>query len=96
MDLAQDLRGDRRVEVDGVVSQALRGLVALAAATLKRLPHPDLRAVAILGVVLDTIHILGRPEEAIHKVTLNVTALYPVFYNPNFLANIPILIYCVC
>lgn len=49
------------MEVDGVVSQALRGLVALATATLKRFPHPDLCAVAILGVVLDTIHILERP-----------------------------------
>lgn len=48
------------MEVDGVVSQALRGLVALATATLKGFPHPDLRAVAILGMVLDTIHILRR------------------------------------
>lgn len=60
MDLAQDLGGDGRVEVDGVVSQALRGLVALAAATLEGFPHADLRAVAVLGVVLYTVHILKR------------------------------------
>lgn len=58
LNLAQDLGGDGRVEVDGVVSQALRGLVALAAATLKGFPHTDLRAVTILGVVLDAVHIL--------------------------------------
>lgn len=58
LNLAQDLSGDRWVEVDGVVSQALRGLVALAAATLEGFPHTDLRAVAILGMVLDTVHIL--------------------------------------
>lgn len=60
LNLAQDLGGDGWVEVDGVVSQALRSLVALAAATLEGLPHTDLCAVAILGVVLDTIHILKR------------------------------------
>lgn len=60
LNLAQDLGGDGRVEIDGVMSQALRGLVALAAATLKGFPHTDLRAVAILGMVLNTIHILKR------------------------------------
>lgn len=60
MNLAQDFGGDRRVEVDGVVSQPLRGFVALAAATLERFPHTDLCAVAVLGVVLDAIHVLLR------------------------------------
>lgn len=60
LNLAQDLSGDRWVEVDGVVSQALRGLVALAAATLEGFPHTDLCAVAILRMVLDTVHILKR------------------------------------
>lgn len=63
MNLAQDLSGDGWVEVDGVVSQALRGLVALAAATLEGFPHADLRTVAILGVVLDAVHILKRQRE---------------------------------
>jgi len=69
LNLAQDLGGDGRVEVDGVVSQALRGLVALAAATLKGFPHTDLRAVTILGVVLDAVHILTRQgrEDALRK-----------------------------
>lgn len=58
LNLAQDFGGDGWVEVDGVVPQTLRGLVALAAATLEGFPHTDLRAVAILGVVLDAIHIL--------------------------------------
>lgn len=62
MNLAQDLGGDGRVEVDGVVPQALRRLVALPAATLEGLPHPDLRAVAVLGVVLDAVHILRRRQ----------------------------------
>lgn len=62
MYLAQDLSGDRRVEVDSVVSQALRGLVAFATATLEGFPHTDLSAVAVLGVVLDTIHILEKQE----------------------------------
>lgn len=63
MNLTQDLGGDGWVEVDGVVSQALRGLVALPTATLERLPHTDLCAVAILGVVFNTIHILERREK---------------------------------
>lgn len=58
LNLAQDLRGDGRVEVDGVVSQALRGFVAFSAATLEGFSHTNLRAVAILGVVLDPVHIL--------------------------------------
>lgn len=58
LDLAEDLGGDGRVEVDGVVSQALGGLVALAAATLKGFPHANLRAVTVLGVVFDTVDIL--------------------------------------
>lgn len=62
LDLAQDLGGDGRVEVDGVVSQALRGLVALPAAALEGLPHADLRAVAVFGVVLDAVNILRRAE----------------------------------
>lgn len=52
------------MEVDGVVSQALRSLVALATATLEGFPHTDLRAVAILGVVLDAVHILKRQRTA--------------------------------
>lgn len=62
LDLAQDLGGDGRVEVDGVVSQALRGLVALPTAALEGFPHTDLRAVAIFGVVLDAVNILRRAE----------------------------------
>ena len=58
LDLAQDLGGDGRVEVDGVVPQALGRLVALPAATLEGLAHADLGPVAVLGVVLDTVHIL--------------------------------------
>lgn len=58
LDLAQDLGGDGWVEVDGVVPQALGGLVALPAATLEGLPDADLCAVAVLSVVLDPIYIL--------------------------------------
>lgn len=62
MNLAQDLGRDGGVEVDGVVPQALRRLVALPTATLEGLPHADLRAVAVLGVVLDAVHILRRRQ----------------------------------
>lgn len=62
MNLAQDLGGDRWVEIDGVVSQALRGLVALTTATLEGFPHTDLCAVAVLGVVFDTVHILKKRQ----------------------------------
>lgn len=58
LNLAKNLGGDGRVEVDGVVPQALRGLVAFATATLEGFPHTNLCAVAVLGVVFDTIHIL--------------------------------------
>lgn len=58
MNLAKDLGGDGRVEVDGVVPQALGGLVAFATATLEGFPHTNLCAVAVLGVVFDTVHIL--------------------------------------
>lgn len=64
LNLAQDLSGDRRVEVDGVVSQALWSLVALSAATLERFPHTDLCAVTVLGMILDTIHILMRKKKS--------------------------------
>lgn len=50
------------MEVDGVVSQALRGLVALPTAALEGFPHTDLCAVAIFGVVLDAVNILRRAE----------------------------------
>lgn len=46
------------MEVDGVVAEARRCLVTLATAALEGLAHADLGSVAILGVVLDTIHIL--------------------------------------
>lgn len=60
LNLAEDLSGDGWVEVDGVVPQALRGLVAFATATLEGFPHTNLCAVAVLGVVFDTIHILKK------------------------------------
>lgn len=56
--LADDVSRDRRVEVDGVVAQALGALVAFSAAAFKWLAHTDLCAVAVLGVILDTVHIL--------------------------------------
>lgn len=56
--LADDVSGDGRVEVDGVVPQPLRRLVALPTATLEGLPNTNLSPVAVLGVVLDPIDIL--------------------------------------
>lgn len=56
--LADDVSGDGRVEVDGVVPEALRRLVALAAPALEGFAHLDLRPVAVLGMILDPVHIL--------------------------------------
>lgn len=56
--LADDVSGDGRVEVDGVVPETLRRLVALAASALEGFAHLDLGSVAILGVILDPVHIL--------------------------------------
>lgn len=56
--LADDVGGDGRVEVDGVVAETLRGFVALPTAALEGFAHPDLGPVAVLGVVLDPVHIL--------------------------------------
>lgn len=61
--LADDVGRDRRVEVDGVVSKPLRAFVAFSTPALEGLPNADLSAVAVLGVVLDTIHILQRRAE---------------------------------
>ena len=60
--LADDIGGHGRVEVDGVVTEPLRSLVALPAAALEGFPHADLGSVAVLGVVLDPVHVLHRWE----------------------------------
>lgn len=46
------------VEVDGVMSKALRGFITFPTATLEGFPHADLCPVPIFGVVLYTVHIL--------------------------------------
>lgn len=46
------------VEIDCVVPQALSCLVTLSAATFEGFAYADLCSVAILGVVLDAVHIL--------------------------------------
>lgn len=56
--LADDVSGDGRVEVDGVVPETLRRLVALAAPALEGFAHLDLGPVAVLSVILDPVHIL--------------------------------------
>lgn len=51
------------VEIDCVVPQALSCLVTLSAATFEGFAYADLCSVAILGVVLDAVHILrGRKQ----------------------------------
>ena len=65
--LAYNASRDWRVEVDGVVPEALRHLVALPTATLEMLAHPDLGSVAVLRVVFDTIHILVSLLAARHR-----------------------------
>ena len=65
------------MEVDSVVSQALRGLVAFPTATLEGFPHPDLRAVAVFGMVLDAVDILRRAEGIMHRCC--VTIVYYIY-----------------
>ncbi len=63
--LADDVGRDGRVEVDGVVSKPLRAFVAFTTPALEGLPNADLSAVAVLGVVLDTIHILKQEDQCL-------------------------------
>lgn len=56
--LADDFRGDGRVEIDGVVAETLRRFVTLPTSALEGFAHPDLGPVAVLGVILDPVHIL--------------------------------------
>ena len=56
--LTDDVSRDGWVEVDGVVTETLRSFVALSAPALKRFAHPDLGSVAVLSVILDSVHIL--------------------------------------
>lgn len=51
------------VEVDGVMSKALRGFIAFPTATLEGFSHTDLRPVPIFSMVLNTIHILKEKLE---------------------------------
>lgn len=60
--LADDVSGHGRVEVDGVMPETLRRLVALPAAALEGFAHLDLGPVAVLGVILDPVHILQPLE----------------------------------
>lgn len=62
------------MEVDGVVPQALRRLVALATATLEGLPHTDLRAVAVLSVVFDAVHILVDKKDEAGRAQKDLTS----------------------
>ena len=56
--LADDVSRDGWVEVDGVVAETLRCFVALPTSALEGFAHPYLGSVAILGMILDPIHIL--------------------------------------
>lgn len=60
--LTDDVSRDRGVKVDGVVSKPLRAFVAFTTPALERLANTNLSAMAILGVVLNTIHILKQKE----------------------------------
>lgn len=56
--LTDDVSRDGGVKVDGVVSKPLRAFVAFTTPALEGLANANLSAMAVLGVVLDTIHIL--------------------------------------
>lgn len=51
------------VEIDCVVPQALSCLVTLSTATFEWFAYADLRSVAVLGVVLYTVHILWARKQ---------------------------------
>lgn len=53
------------VEIDCVVPQALSCLVTLPATTFEGFAYADLRPVAVLGVVLYTVHILSVREQRV-------------------------------
>lgn len=55
---ADDVSRDGWVEVDGVVAETLRCFVALPTPALEGFAHPYLGSVAILGMILDPVHIL--------------------------------------
>lgn len=56
--LADDVSRDGWVEVDGVVAETLRCFVALPTPALEGFAHPYLGSVAVLGMILDPVHIL--------------------------------------
>lgn len=67
--LPDDLSRHGGMEIDCVVPQALSCLVTLSTATFEWFAYADLCSVAVLGVVLDTIHILwGRRENVSAQV----------------------------
>lgn len=67
--LPDDLSRHGGMEIDCVVPQALSCLVTLSTATFERFAYTDLCSVAVLGVVLDTVHILwGRRENVSAQV----------------------------
>lgn len=67
--LPDDLSRHGGMEIDCVVPQALSCLVTLSTATFEWFAYADLCSVAVLRVVLDTVHILwGRRENVSAQV----------------------------
>lgn len=58
--LTDDVSRDGGVKVDGVVSKPLRAFVAFPTPALEGLANANLSAMAVLGVVLNTVHILKQ------------------------------------
>lgn len=56
--LTDDVSRDGWVEVNGVVAETLRRFVALSTPALEGFTHPYLGSMAVLGMILDPIHIL--------------------------------------
>lgn len=56
--LTDDVGRDGGMKVDGVVSEPLRAFVAFTTPALEGLANANLSAMAVLGVVLNSIHIL--------------------------------------
>lgn len=60
------------MEVDGVVAETLRRFVALPTPALEGFAHPYLGSVAVLGVILDPVHILKLIKEKKKKSNRNM------------------------
>lgn len=98
LQLSKNICGDGRVEVDSVVAETLRRFVALPTPALERFAHPYLGSVAILGMILDSVHVLWQDQlktflESWKTNTGNKWRINSVIPKPFSAAPHPILVH---